>query len=52
MAKHVPFRVHFEDGTKLDVNDAETAQEASKKALQRHDGIIRKVKVVRESETA
>ncbi len=51
MAKHVPFRVHFEDGTKLDV-DAETAQEASKKALKRHDGIIRKVKVVRESEAA
>jgi len=51
MAKHVPFRVHFEDGTKLDV-DAETAQDAAKKAQARHDGIIRKVKVVRESEAA
>lgn len=52
MAKHVPFRVHFEDGTKLDVNDAETAQDAAKKAMARHDGIIRKVKVVREGEAA
>lgn len=51
MAKHVPFRVHFEDGHKLDV-DAETAQEASVKAKKAYDGIIRKVKVVRESEAA
>lgn len=40
------FRVHFEDGTKLDVTAASSAA-ASKAASARHDGIIRKVKRVK-----
>ncbi|MBX5015915.1 hypothetical protein [Rhizobium lentis] len=42
------FRVHFEDGTKLDV-EASDSTAASKAASARHDGIIRKVKRVREN---
>ncbi|NTI27634.1 hypothetical protein [Rhizobium rhizogenes] len=42
------FRVHFEDETKLDVQAAD-ATEARKLAAKRHDGIIRKIKIVRES---
>ncbi|WP_181592292.1 hypothetical protein [Rhizobium tropici] len=41
------FRVHFEDGEKLDVR-AKDAATAAKAALARHDGIIRKTKIVRE----
>jgi hypothetical protein len=41
------FRVHFEDETKLDVPAANT-NEARKLAEKRHDGIIRKIKIVRE----
>ncbi|NTF87528.1 hypothetical protein G6L46_10370 [Agrobacterium rhizogenes] len=42
------FRVHFEDETKLDVQAADT-NEARKIAWKRYDGIIRKIKIVRES---
>lgn len=41
------FRVHFEDGRKIDVQ-AKDATTAAKAALARHDGIIRKTKIVRE----
>lgn len=41
------FRVHFEDETKLDVSAA-NATEARKLAEKRHDGIIRKIKIVRD----
>ncbi|MGO8093183.1 hypothetical protein [Rhizobium leguminosarum] len=42
------FRVHFEDGTKLDVQATDTAS-ARKKAEVQTDGIIRKIKRVREN---
>ncbi len=42
------FRVHFEDGTKLDVTAANSAA-ATKAAGAQHDGIIRKVKRVKGS---
>ncbi len=41
------FRVHFEDGEKIDVT-AKDAATANKAALAQHDGIIRKTKIVRE----
>ncbi|MBB3608630.1 hypothetical protein [Rhizobium sp. BK602] len=41
------FRIHFEDGAKIDVA-AKDAATANKAALARHDGIIRKTKIVRE----
>lgn len=41
------FRIHFEDGEKIDV-PAKDAATANKAALARHDGIIRKTKIVRE----
>ncbi|ANM12088.1 hypothetical protein [Rhizobium sp. N324] len=40
------FRVHFEDGTKLDVTAADT-KAATKTAGDQHDGIIKKVKRVK-----
>ncbi|MCM2472122.1 hypothetical protein HGO38_01355 [Rhizobium sp. CG5] len=45
----LPFRVHFEDGTKLDVQ-AVDAKTAATEAGQRHPGIIRKTKLIRETE--
>ncbi|MCM2399837.1 hypothetical protein NBH20_01600 [Rhizobium sp. S153] len=51
MDKLFPFRVHFEDGHKLDISAA-NAKAATDKAKAAHDGIIRKVKLVRESEAA
>lgn len=44
------FRVHFEDGEKLDIR-AEDSSAATKIAKRRYDGIITKVKLVREKET-
>lgn len=41
------FRVHFTDGTTLDI-DAETPDQARKQAKEMRDGIIAKVKVVKE----
>ena len=41
------FRVHFEDGTKLDVEAADV-KGATSLALAKHDGIIRKTKIVKE----
>ncbi|MDI7864332.1 hypothetical protein MRS76_20545 [Rhizobiaceae bacterium n13] len=41
------FRVHFEDGEKVDVTAADTPA-ANKKALKQHVGIIRKTKIIRE----
>ncbi len=51
MEKLLPFRVHFEDGRKLDISAAD-AKSATDKARAAHDGIVRKVKLVRESEAA
>lgn len=45
----VPFRVHFEDGTKLDIQAAD-AKSAATEAGQRHPGLIRKTKRIRETE--
>lgn len=50
MAIH-PFRVHFEDGHKIDIEAADT-KSATEQARAAHDGIIRKVKRIRESEAA
>lgn len=48
MAKPLPlFRVHFEDGTKLDIQAAD-AKAASTAAGAQHNGIIRKTKLVKE----
>ncbi len=44
------FRVHFDDGTKLDIRGVE-AREVSKVAKAQHDGIIRKIKVVKDGQT-
>lgn len=44
----LPFRVHFEDGTKLDIQAAD-AKSAATEAGQRHPGIIRKTKLIRET---
>ena len=41
------FRVHYEDGEKLDIHAA-NAKAAAEAALAQHDGIIRKTKIVRE----
>ncbi|WP_190233720.1 hypothetical protein [Rhizobium sp. R339] len=40
------FRVHFEDGTKLDITAAD-ATAAGKRASDQHAGIIKKVKRVK-----
>ncbi|MBB4574430.1 hypothetical protein [Rhizobium lentis] len=40
------FRVHFEDGTKLDITASDAAA-AGKRAGDQHDGIIKKVKRVK-----
>ncbi|WP_018516447.1 hypothetical protein [Rhizobium leguminosarum] len=40
------FRVHFEDGTKLDVHATDSSS-ATKAAVAQHDGIITKIKRVR-----
>lgn len=45
----LPFRVHFEDGTKLDIHAAD-AKSAATSAGQRHPGLIRKTKRIRETE--
>lgn len=45
----LPFRVHFEDGTKLDVL-ATDAKTAATEAGKRHPGLIRKTKLIRETE--
>ncbi|MBY2911392.1 hypothetical protein [Rhizobium leguminosarum] len=45
MSAETLFRVHFEDGTKLDVHATDTAG-ARKKAEAQSDGIIRKIKRV------
>jgi hypothetical protein len=44
------FRVHFEDGHKLNIH-AENSGDATKVAKRKYDGIITKVKLVREKET-
>lgn len=44
------FRVHFEDGTKRDVHAADV-KAANQAALAKHDGIIRKTKIVKEGRT-
>lgn len=41
------FRVHFSDGTKLDVQAASPA-EAGAAAKRQHDGVISKIKQVKE----
>lgn len=51
MEKLLPFRVHFEDGHKIDISAA-NAKSATDNAKAAYDGIIRKVKLVRESEAA
>lgn len=40
------FRIHFEDGTKLDISAADSTA-AGKSAGAQHDGIIKKVKRVK-----
>lgn len=45
----LPFRVHFEDGTKLDMQAAD-AKAAATEAGKRHPGLIRKTKRIRETE--
>ncbi|MGR9252706.1 hypothetical protein [Rhizobium leguminosarum] len=42
------FRVHFEDGTKLDVTAAD-ATAAGKRAAAEHAGIVTKIKRVKEN---
>lgn len=41
------FRIHYTDGTTLDVDAVDPAQ-ARKIAKDRHEGIIKKIKVVKE----
>lgn len=43
----LPFRVHFEDGTKIDVSAA-TSVRAAEEAKRRHVGIVDKVKLIKE----
>lgn len=43
-----PFRVHYEDGTKLTVT-ATSPDDARKQATAKHPGIITKVKIVKEA---
>lgn len=45
------FRIHFTDGSTLDV-DAETPDQARKKAKEVRDTLIKKVKVVKEQADA
>ncbi len=45
------FRVHFEDGTKLNIA-ADNSGDATKAAKRKYDGIVTKVKLVREKERA
>lgn len=42
------YRVHFADGTKLDV-DAETPAQARAAAVARHPGVVTKIKIVKET---
>lgn len=41
------FRVHFDDGTKLDISGVDS-RDVPKVAKAQHDGIIRKIKVVKD----
>ncbi|NTH50508.1 hypothetical protein G6L09_05905 [Agrobacterium rhizogenes] len=41
------FRVHFDDGTKVDIRGVDS-RDVPKAAKAQHDGIIRKIKVVKE----
>ncbi|NTG20035.1 hypothetical protein G6L00_06205 [Agrobacterium rhizogenes] len=41
------FRVHFDDGTKIDIR-AVDSRDVPKAAKAQHDGIIHKIKVVKE----
>ena len=43
------FRVHFDDGTKLDIRAADS-RDVPKLAKAQHDGFIRKIKVVKEEQ--
>ncbi|MEV4609742.1 hypothetical protein MRBLMR1_004841 [Neorhizobium sp. LMR1-1-1.1] len=45
------FRVHFEDGHKLNIH-AKDSSEATKIAKRKYDGIITKVKLIREKVAA
>lgn len=47
MSAPLPFRVHYEDGTKLTVT-ATSPADARKQATDRHPGIITKIKIVKE----
>lgn len=44
------FRVHFDDGTKLDICAADSRDVPALAKVQ-HDGIIRKIKVVKDGQT-
>lgn len=41
------FRVHFDDGTKIDITGVDS-RDVPKAAKAQHDGIIRKIKVVKD----
>lgn len=51
MAAMTPFRIHYSDNTTLDL-DAETPAEARKIASARRNGVITKIKVLKESPAA
>ena len=44
------FRVHFDDGTKIDIRGVDS-RDVPKAAKAQHDGIIRKIKVVKDDQT-
>ncbi|NKJ34135.1 hypothetical protein [Rhizobium sp. SG570] len=44
------FRVHFDDGTKLKISGVD-GRDVPKVAKAQHDGIIRKIKVVKDDQT-
>ncbi|CDZ43064.1 Hypothetical protein NGAL_HAMBI1146_58370 [Neorhizobium galegae bv. officinalis] len=51
MTTKILFRVHFEDGTKLNV-PADDSSDARRIAKRKYDGIVTRVKIVREKEDA
>lgn len=44
------YRVHFDDGTKIDIHGVDS-RDVPKAAKAQHDGIIRKIKVVKDGQT-
>jgi phage regulator Rha-like protein len=44
------FRVHFDDGTKIDIRGIDS-RDVPKAAKAQHNGIIRKIKVVKDDQT-